>query len=64
MYYAYDMYYTYHMYNLDYDMLIVFRKFAKGGLVKGGLAIYVFPLCNCNALGSAFNMQIEHMHNC
>ena len=23
----------------------------RGGLVKGGLAIYAFPLCNCNALG-------------
>ena len=29
-----------------------FQEFAKGGLVKGGLAIYVFPLCNCNILGS------------
>ena len=31
----------------------------KGGLVKGGLAIYAFPLCDCNALGSVFNVQFE-----
>ena len=40
------------------------REFTKGGLVKGGLAIYAFPLCNCNALGSVFNVQIENMPNC
>ena len=28
------------------------REFTKGGLVKGGLAIYAFPLRNCNALAS------------
>ena len=31
---------------------------------KGGLAIYVFPLCNCNTLGSAFYVRIENMPNC
>ena len=36
----------------------------KGGLVKGGLAIYAFPLCNCNTLGSVFNVEIENMPNC
>ena len=41
-----------------------FREFTKGGLVKGGLAIYAFPLCNCNALGSVFNVQIENTPNC
>ena len=41
-----------------------FREFTKGGLVKGGLAIYAFPLRNCNTLGSAFNAQIENMPNC
>ena len=40
------------------------QEFTKGGLVKGGLAIYVFPLCNCNTLGSVFNVQIENMPNC
>ena len=30
------------------------REFTRGGLVKGGLAIYAFPLCNCNTLGSVF----------
>ena len=30
------------------------REFKKGGLVKGGLAIYAFPLCNCNTLDSVF----------
>ena len=40
------------------------REFTKGGLVKGGLAIYAFPLCNRNTLGSVFNVQIENMPNC
>ena len=34
----------------------VFREFTKGGLVKGGLAIDVFPLCNCSILGSVVNV--------
>ena len=34
-------------------------EFTMGGLVKGGLAIYVFPSCNCNTLGSVFSVQIE-----
>ena len=37
------------------------REFTKGGLVKGGFAIHAFPLCNCNTLGSVFNVQIENM---
>ena len=41
-----------------------FREFTKGGLVKGGLAICVFPLCNCNASGSVVNVHIENMPNC
>ena len=40
------------------------REFTKGGLVKAGPAIYAFPLCNCNALGSVVNVQIENMPNC
>ena len=39
------------------------QEFTKGGLVKGGLAIYAFPLCNCNTFGSVFNVQIENMPN-
>ena len=39
-------------------------EFTKGGLVKGGLAIYAFPLCNCNTSGSVFNVQIENLPNC
>ena len=35
------------------------REFTKRGLVKGGLAISVFPLCNCNAIGPDLNVQIE-----
>ena len=35
-----------------------------GGLAKGGLAIYEFPLCDCNTLGSVFHVQIEHTPNC
>ena len=42
----------------------IVREFTKGGLVKGGLAIYVFPLCNCNTLGSAFNVEVERMPHC
>ena len=40
------------------------REFTKGGLFKGGLAIYAFHLCDCDALGSGFNAQIEHVPNC
>ena len=40
------------------------REFTKGGLVKWGLAIYAFPLCNCNELGSVFNEQIENIPSC
>ena len=40
------------------------QEFAKGGLAKRGLAIYVFPLCNCNTLVSVVDVQIEHMPNC
>ena len=40
------------------------REFTKGGLVKMGLAMYAFPVCNCNALGSVVNAQIENMPNC
>ena len=40
------------------------REFTKGGLVKGGFAIYAFPLCTCNGLGSVFHAQIENMPNC
>ena len=36
----------------------------KGGLVKGGLAMYGFPLCNCNTSGSDVNAEIENMPNC
>ena len=36
----------------------------KGGFSKGGFDIYAFPLCNCNALGSVFNVQIENRPNC
>ena len=43
---------------------LVLREFINWVLVKGGLAIYVFPLCNWNTLGSAFNVQIENMPNC
>ena len=33
------------------------REFTKGGfIVKRGLAIDAFPLCNCNTLGSVFNV--------
>ena len=39
------------------------REFTNGGLVKGGLAIYASPLCNCYTLGSDFNVQIENMPN-
>ena len=31
------------------------RELTKGGLVKGGSAICVFPLCNCNTLRSVLN---------
>ena len=41
-----------------------YREFTKGGLVKGGLAIYAFPLCNCKTLGSVVHVQIENMPNC
>ena len=41
-----------------------FGSSQRGGLVKGGLAIYVFPWRNCNTLGSVFNVQIENMPNC
>ena len=35
--------------SLVLSLSLVFREFTKGGLVKGGgLAIYAFPLCNCN----------------
>ena len=37
------------------------REFTKGGFSTGGLAIYAFPLCNCNTLGSVLTVQIEHM---
>ena len=40
------------------------REFTKGGLVKGGLAIHAFPLCNSYTLGSVFHAQIESMPNC
>ena len=40
------------------------REFTKGGLVKGGLAIYALHLCDCNTLGSVFNAQIENVPNC
>ena len=43
---------------------VLFREFTKGGLIKRGLAIYVLALCNCNTLGSAFDVQIENMPNC
>ena len=36
----------------------------KGGFIKGGLAIYALPLCNCNTLGSVFNVEIDNMPNC
>ena len=36
----------------DVQVPDVLREFTEGGLVKGGLAIYAFPLCNCNALAS------------
>ena len=29
---------------------VLSREFTKGGSAKGGLAIYVFPLCNSNTL--------------
>ena len=35
----------------------------KGGLIKGGLAMCASPLCNCNTLGSVFNVEIENMPN-
>ena len=42
-----------------------FGSSQRGGLVKGGLAIYAHPLCNCNTLGFVFNVEIEeHMPNC
>ena len=40
------------------------REFTKGGLVKGGLAMYAIPLRKCDTLGSVCNVQIEHMPNC
>ena len=40
------------------------RELRKGGLVKGGLAIYALPLCNCSTLGSVLSAQIENMPNC
>ena len=42
----------------------IFREFTKGGLVKGGLAMYVFPFCNCNTLGFVVKVQIENIPNC
>ena len=42
-----------------YGMIRQFREFTKGGLVKGGLAMYAFPSCNCNTLGPVFNVQVE-----
>ena len=39
------------------------REVTKGRLVKGGLAIDAFPLCNCNTLGSIVHVQIESMTN-
>ena len=40
------------------------REFTKKGLSRGGLAMYASPLCDCNTLGSVFNVQIENMPNC
>ena len=40
------------------------REFTKGGLVKGGLAMYAFLLCNCNALASVVYVEVENMPNC
>ena len=40
------------------------REFTKGGLVKGVLAIYAPPLCDCNTSGSVFNVEIENIPNC
>ena len=45
-------------------MIMTLREFTKGGLVKGGLAIDVFPFRNRNTLGSVFNVEIENMPNC
>ena len=30
----------------------------RGALVEGGFAIYVFPLCDCDTLGSVLNVRI------
>ena len=30
-------------------------------LVKGGLAIYALPLCNCNTLGCVVHVRVKHM---
>ena len=38
------------------------REFTKGGLVKAGLAMYAFPLCDCNTLGYVFYVEIENIH--
>ena len=46
------------------SLMFTVREFAKGGLVKGGLAIDSLPLCNCNTLGSIFNVETENMPNC
>ena len=38
----------------------------KGGFSKGGGGVesYAFPLCNCNTLGSVFNVEIVNRPNC
>ena len=53
-----------HVVSTSLTILYKIREFTKGGLTKGGLAIYAVPLCNCNALGFLFNVQIENMRNC
>ena len=45
-------------------LILLSREFTKGGFGKGGFAIYAFPLCNCNTLGSVFNVEIENTPNC
>ena len=49
---------------LVWSLTVNVGEFTKGGLVKGGLPIDAFPLCNCNTSGSVFNVQIEDMPNC
>ena len=52
-------------YNIvEHDRLVhnIIREFTKGGLVKGGLAICVFPLRSCGTWGSVFFCKMKHVY--